>query len=216
MIRRILCFAIVGAFMYLATSVVNRMYQRTEAAAKEAAAGETVERYTVRIPSMLGAMGLANAGLALLILAVNVAVWCSGGKMGDGMVWFCLIYGGLGVLLYAFCHFWRLDVDGDSFVLHRFLRPARRGRFSEITRVREDHWHQLVCYRGHRKVVTVNLMNDNRPRFDASCVRYGVDMSAIPGVDEIIREVREWQVSHGVRADIGPHQTQNHDAEPGE
>lgn len=214
MIRRILWFAIMGVVVYLITAVVNRMYQRTEIAAKEAAAGETVEQYTVRIPAMLGAIGLANAGLALLILAVNAAVWLSGGKMGDGMVWFCLIYGSLGILLYVFCHCWRLDVDGDSYVLHRFLRPARRGRFSEITHVREDRWHQLVCYRERRKVVTVNLMSDNRARFDASCVRYGVDMSAIPGADEIIREIREQQTLRGVHTDNGLDAMQNHDEEP--
>lgn len=186
MIKRVVAAAIMYAVMGVALYAVNSMYQRTRKDAEAVKEGETVERYTVRIP-MLGGVSLANAGMAAVILATNVMVRLTGGQMGDGMVQFCLIYGGLGLLGYALCHYWRLEVDGDSFTLHRFLRPARQGRFSEITRVREDRWHQLVCYSGQRKVVTVNLMNENRARFDASCARYGVDMSAISDAQDLIK-----------------------------
>lgn len=186
MIRRLMATAIMYAVMLVILYAVNSMYQRTRQEAEAVKGGETAEQYTVRIP-MLGGVSLANAGMAAVILIVNVIVRLTGGQMGDGMVQFCLVYGGLGLLGYALCHYWRLEVDGDVYTLHRFLRPARQGRFSEITRVREDRWHQLVCYSGRRKVVTVNLMNENRARFDASCARYGVDMSAIPSASELIQ-----------------------------
>lgn len=198
MIDRILGLVALSIALALCAKVVGGMYQRSVEQAEAARDAGDDEHYVVTIPSALGSLMLVNVGLAAAILAVNVFVWATGGKMGDGMVQFCLIYAGLFLLMYAGVRLWRITVDGDQMEIRRFLRHTRRARFSEVERVREDRWHQLVVYAHGHRLVTVNLLNDNRPRFDASLARAGVDMSAIPAADEVIRSVRAEQRRRGV------------------
>lgn len=196
MLETILGLIVYIAFMALGTKLVSNMYQHT--LEQYAATNENVEHYVVTIPSMLGGTMLANVGIAAIILVVNIAVWAATGTMGDGMVQFCLIYATIFLLMYASVKIWWITVDGDKMVIRRFLRPTREARFSEVERVREDKWHQLVVYSQGHRLVTVNLMCDNRSLFDGSLVRYGVDMSAIPAAEEVIRAVQKEQKRRGV------------------
>lgn len=182
-------YIVFGIFFCFATAKVNRMYEHAIKQAEETKEQGTTEKYVVSIPPLLGQVSLANVVLAAIILVVNVFVWKRTGKMGDGMVQFCLIYMGIFLFIYAGVKIWWIKVDADEMEIHRFLRPTRKAKFSEVERVREDKWHQLVVYsKGHR-LVTVNLMCENRSKFDASLARYGVDMSAIPYSVDVIRSV---------------------------
>lgn len=183
---RIIIFTIV---CYVIESAVSGLYSK----AKLKTNGTDVDKnhYIVKIPDILGNVTLVNVVLAVIILVVNLIVWKTKGIMGDGMVQFCLIYGGLFLLFYAGIKLWWIKVDEDNFEIHRFLRRVKHAKFSEVERVREDKWHQLVVYTNGHKLIRVNLLCDNRDLFDESLINYGVDMSSIPSSEEIINEIEE-------------------------
>lgn len=193
MISRILFLVILGIALTIIGKITNRMYQNAIEQEEKVKNGESESHYIVTIPSTLSWVMWANVILAIIILIINILVWFQTGKMGDGMVPFCLIYMTIFLIMIAFVKFWWIQVNEDEMEIHRFLRPTKRARFSEINRVREDKMHQLVVYRSGHRLVTVNLLSNNRSSFDASCLRYGVDMSAIPSAEETIQSVQKKQ-----------------------
>lgn len=165
-------YIVYALVMSILGGVLNRLYTRDD---KVIDSEQDDDNYVLRVPKVLKQVGFVMFAMGMLLFVIFFAFRLSGNLSATvGHLNFFLIFALIGLLVVLWSGAWRIKVNGESLEVRRFLRKTQRLTFSDIDRVKMTKKFQLVLYRGRKKVAIVDLLTNNRSRFDASLEKRGI------------------------------------------
>ncbi len=165
-------YIVYALVMSILGGVINHLYTRDD---KATDSSQDDDNYAVRVPKALKQVGLVMFAMGMLLFVMFFAFRISGNTSATvGHLNFSLTFALIGLIVVLWSGAWRIKVNGESIEVRRFLRKTQRLTFSEITRVKMTKKFQLVLYRGGKRVAIVDLLTDNRSRFEASLEKHEI------------------------------------------
>ena len=172
-------YIVYALVMSILGGVINHLYTRDDRAMDY---GQDDDNYAVRVPKALKQVGFAMFAMGMLLFVIFFAFRFSGNTSATvGHLNFFLIFALIGLLVVLWSGVWRIKVNGENLEVRRFLRKTQSLTFSEISRVKMTKKFQLVLYRGGKRIAIVDLLTENRSRFEASLEKHGIQIEGQPG-----------------------------------
>ncbi len=167
-------YIVYALVMSVLGGIINYLYTRDD---KAMDSNQDDDNYAVRVSKALKQVGLAMFAMGMLLFVIFFAFRISGNTSATvGHLNVFLIFALIGLLVVLWSDAWRIKVSGESIEVRRFLRKTQRLTFSEISRVKMTKKFQLVLYRDGKKVAVVDLLTENRSRFEASLEKHGIQI----------------------------------------
>jgi len=152
--------------------IINHLYTRND---KEGRSEQDDDNYVVSVPKALKQAGIAMFAMGMLLFIIFFVFVLRGVTSATtGHLGVFLIFALIGLYVILWSDAWHIKVNGEKLEVRRFLRRTQRLTFSEIDRVKMTKKFQLVLYRGKTRIAVVDLLTDNRSRFDASLKRHEI------------------------------------------